>query len=90
MRRTQIYLDEDQASRLDQRAAAEGITRSKVIRRAIGEYLTQEERDTAAWRTQWKKAIQETAGVAPDLAEGAGYVESLRRGDAERLSGSEA
>jgi predicted transcriptional regulator len=89
MHRTQIYLDDDQTSRLDRRAAAEGITRSKVIRRAVDEYLTQEERDTAAWQAQWRKAVEETAGIASYLGEGAEYVESLRREDADRLSGFE-
>ena len=89
MRRTQIYLDDDQTARLDQRAAAEGATRSTLIRRAVDEYLTQEERDTAAWQAQWKKAVQKTAGIAPYLEEGTEYVESLRRRDAERLSGFE-
>ena len=89
MNRTQIYLDDDQTTRLDRRAAAEGATRSALIRRAVDEYLTQEDRDTASWRTQWKKAVQETAGIAPYLEEGPEYVESLRRRDSERLSGLE-
>ena len=33
MRRTQIYLDDGQTARLDQRAVAKGVTRSTVIRR---------------------------------------------------------
>jgi predicted transcriptional regulator len=89
MRRTQIYLDENQMACLDERAAAEGATRSTVIRRAVEEYLTQEERDTAAWQARWKEAVEETAGIAPYLEEGADYVENLRREDAERLSGFE-
>lgn len=89
MRRTQIYLDDDQASRLDERASANGITRSRVIRIAIDEYLTQDERDTAAWRSRWQEAVQETAGTAPGLAAGAEYVENLRASDAARLSGLE-
>jgi len=86
MRRTQIYLDDAQATRLDERAAAEGTTRSMMIRRAVDDYLTREGRDTAAWRAQWIKAVRETAGVAPSLEEGSEYVESLRRKDVERLS----
>lgn len=89
MHRTQIYLDEEQTVRLDQRAAAEGSTRSTLIRRAVDEYLTREERDASAWREQWQKAVAETAGIAPHLEEGAEYVEGLRRGDSERLSGFE-
>jgi predicted transcriptional regulator len=87
MRRTQIYLDDEQTARLDQRAAAEGASRSTLIRRAVDVYLTQEERDTAAWQTQWKKAVEATAGIAPHLEGGSDYVESIRRRDAERLSG---
>lgn len=86
MHRTQIYLDQDQTARLDRRAAAEGTSRSKVIRRAVDVYLTQEKRDAAAWQAQWQKAIEGTAGVAPHLEEGAGYVERLRREDSARLS----
>lgn len=86
MHRTQIYLDDEQAVRLDERAAAEGATRSLLIRRAVDEYLTKDERDVAAWRGQWEVVVGKTAGIAPYLEEGAEYVESLRRRDAERLS----
>lgn len=89
MHRTQIYLEDEQTVRLDQRAAAEGATRSMVIRRAVDEYLTREEQDVSAWREQWQKAVADTAGIAPHLEEGAEYVEGLRRGDSERLSGFE-
>lgn len=86
MNRTQIYLDDGQTARLDERAAAEGTSRSTLIRRAVDVYLSQEERDAAAWRKQWGKAIQRTAGIAPYLEQGDDYVEDLRREDAERLS----
>jgi predicted transcriptional regulator len=84
--RTQIYLDDDQTARLDERAAAEGTSRSMMIRRAVDVYLSQEERDAAAWQAQWKKAIEGTAGVAPYLEEGVDYVEDIRREDTERLA----
>lgn len=86
MNRTQIYLDEDQTARLDQRAAAEGASRSGVIRRAVDAYLSQGERDAAAWQAQWKKAIEATTGIASYLEQGADYVEDIRGADAERLS----
>jgi predicted transcriptional regulator len=89
VRRTQIYLDDDQASRLDERASANGTTRSRVIRIAIDEYLTQDERNTAAWRSRWQEAVRKTSGAAPGPATGAEYVENLRHNDAERLSGLE-
>jgi predicted transcriptional regulator len=86
MNRTQIYLDDDQTTRLDRRAAAEGTSRSMVIRRAVDVYLSSEERDAAAWQAQWKKAVEGTSGIAPYLAGGVEYVEDLRRDDAERLA----
>lgn len=86
MNRTQIYLDDEQTTRLDERAAAEGASRSTLIRRAVDAYLAQEEEGAAAWQEQWRRAIDKSTGVAPYLAEGAEYVEEIRRADAERLS----
>lgn len=86
MHRTQIYLDDEQTARLDRRAAAEGASRSLLIRRAVDEYLTQEERDGAAWQARWRQAVEETAGIAPHLDEGPEYVERVRSLDAKRLS----
>jgi predicted transcriptional regulator len=85
MNRTQIYLDDDQTARLDERAAAEGTSRSMLIRRAVDVYLSGEEQDAALWKEQWRAALQRTAGIAPELGEGADYVDALRRQDAERL-----
>jgi predicted transcriptional regulator len=85
MHRTQIYLDEQQATRLDERAAGEGVSRSTVIRRAVDEYLARGHEDSEAWRKRWREAVARTAGIAPELADGAGYVERLRAADAERL-----
>lgn len=89
MHRTQIYLDDDQTARLDDRAAAEGTSRSMLIRRAVDVYLSKEDRSASTWRTRWKEAVGESAGVAPELETGADYVEDLRHKDAERLSGFE-
>jgi hypothetical protein len=87
VRRTQIYLDDEQTARLDHRAAAEGVTRSTVIRRAVDEFLIRDERDPAAWKARWQKAVRRTAGIAPYLPDGAAYVEGLRAADAKRLRG---
>ena len=86
MNRTQIYLDDEQTARLDQRAAVKGTSRSMLIRRAVDLYLSQEEQDAEAWQAQWRKAIDGTAGIAPYLEDGGEYVEGVRRADAERLS----
>jgi metal-responsive CopG/Arc/MetJ family transcriptional regulator len=82
--RTQIYLDQSQTAKLDERAAAEGTTRSTLIRRAIDAYLAQEIQDATAWRERWQEAVAATAGIAPHLEEGAEYVDNLRRAEAER------
>ena len=86
MHRTQIYLDDEQTAQLDERAAAEGTSRSMVIRRAVDVYLLREQRDAEVWRAQWKKAVEGSAGLAPYLEQGADYVEEIRRQDSERLS----
>lgn len=86
MNRTQIYLDDEQTARLDERAAAEGTSRSGVIRQAVDKYLSEEQQSSAAWREKWKEALDKTAGIAPYLQEGVEYVEEIRRSDAERLS----
>lgn len=87
MRRTQIYLDDDQTERLDRRAAAAGVTRSTLIRDAIGEYLEHEEREPGAWRARWAEAVRATAGLATHLPDGEAYVEQTRAADVERLRG---
>ncbi len=85
MNRTQIYLPEEQTKRLDERAGAEGVSRSVLIRRAVDEYIAKEERDPAAWRARWREAVDRTAGIARYLPDGADYVEGLREVDAKRL-----
>lgn len=84
--RTQIYLDDEQTSRLDERAAAEGTSRSMLIRQAVDKYLSEERQNSAAWKAKWKEALDRTAGIAPYLQEGVEYVEDIRRSDVQRLS----
>lgn len=84
MRRTQIYLDEDQAARLDERAAAKGTTRSHVIREAIDGYL-ERPLDRHEWRARWRSAVRATAGIAPYLPPGSEYVERFRAAGARKL-----
>lgn len=86
MHRTQIYLDDEQTTRLDDRAAAEGTSRSTLIRRAVDAYLEREDRSASTWRSRWREAVGDSAGIAPELGDGAEYVEDLRRADAERLA----
>ncbi len=83
--RTQIYLDTGQTAKLDELAAAEGTTRSMLIRRAIDAYLSQETQGASAWRERWQEVVAETAGIAPHLPDGVEYVDELRKAGAERL-----
>ncbi|HET8777226.1 MAG TPA: CopG family transcriptional regulator, partial [Candidatus Limnocylindria bacterium] len=83
MKRTQIYLDEEQAIQLNRRAAVRGTTASKLIREAIDEYLAEPD-DADARLARFRGAAEETFGIAPYLDEGARYVEKLREADRSR------
>lgn len=88
MRRTQIYLAEDQHRRMASRAEDEGTTTSELIRRAIDMFLdgTQRARgldDVAAFRQAIARLYEQPA---VDLPPGEEYVERLRTDDAARLA----
>jgi hypothetical protein len=83
MKRTQIYLDERQAARLNRRAAVRGTTASRMIREAIDRYLVEPD-DDAARRARFLTALDEAFGAAPYLPSGADYVDELRDADRER------
>lgn len=83
VKRTQIYLDEEQADRLDERAAAGGTTRSGVIREAVDTYLARPG-DDAARLAGFHDAVDEAFGTAPDLPPGEDYVRELRSIDRAR------
>jgi predicted DNA-binding protein len=84
VKRTQIYLDEEQDRELDRRAVAEGLTKSAVIRRAVGAYLDGVGDDELRL-ARFKAAVESAAGVAAGLPQGSQYVERLRAFDAHRL-----
>lgn len=79
MRRTQIYLDEEQEQRLARRAKAEGTTKSAVIRRAVDTYLAG---PTEGRVEEFRRAVGEAAGTVPRLD--ADYVERMREADSVR------
>jgi predicted DNA-binding protein len=83
MRRTQIYLDEAQDAELARRATAEGLTKSKLIRRAIDAYL-EDAGDEELRLARFKAAVEAVAGIALELPDGALYVDRLRLPDVER------
>jgi hypothetical protein len=83
VKRTQIYLEEGQEKELGRRAAAEGLTKSALIRRAVDAYLNDGD-DEGLRLARFKAAVEAVAGVAPDLPTGSIYVERLRALDLRR------
>lgn len=82
MRRTQIYVDDAQDERLAERASAEGVTKSALIREAIDAYL--DGPDEAHELARFRAAIEEIRKHPIKLPEGKKYVEALRRNDVRR------
>jgi predicted transcriptional regulator len=62
MKRTQIYLDEDQNERLGRRARATGVTKSALIRAAIDAFLKR-----GISPSEKGRALDETFGALPDI-----------------------
>ncbi|MGH2711097.1 MAG: CopG family transcriptional regulator [Actinomycetota bacterium] len=83
MKRTQIYLDEEQEARLARRASAAGVTRSRLIRQAIDAYL-EGRGDEGLRRERFLAALDDLAADPLDLPEGRAYVEHLRTADLRR------
>ncbi len=83
MKRTQIYLDEQHDRELARRAKATGVTKSELIRQAIGKLLAAPD-DGDRRLTRFRRAVAAAAGQVADLPEGRVYVERLRRTDVER------
>ena len=70
VRRTQIYIDEEQDRRLAERALATGRTKSDLIREAVDRLLDEplsEEEELARFRA----AADAAFGIAPYLEDGA-------------------
>jgi predicted transcriptional regulator len=83
MRRTQIYLGEEQDRRLAERARATGRTKSDLIREAVDRLLDApltEEEELARFRAAAGAAF----GIAPYLEDGPAYVRRLRGADRRR------
>lgn len=84
MRRTQIYLDEQQDRVLASRAAAEGRTKSQIIRDALDQYLERTSDDHQTRMERFRAGVEAAAGIAPYLPDGATYVQELRKRDRVR------
>lgn len=86
MRRTQIYLGDEQDAMLDARARATGTTKSALVRNAIDAFLTDDATSAASGVARMRAALTGAAGIATHLPSGAEYVEDLRAGDADRAA----
>jgi predicted DNA-binding protein len=60
MRRTQIYLTDEQRRRIDEAAKAHGVTMAEIVRRALDAYLAGEVDTTAV--------LDATFGAVPDAS----------------------
>ena len=89
VKRTQIYVEERQDERLARRAAAARVTKSALIREAIDEYLGRGE-DEALRLDRLHAALEEAAGIAPYLPDGASFIDDMRRADIRRQEDLEA
>lgn len=82
MKRTQIYLGEEQDRKLAERARSTARTRSDLIREALDRYLDGDSEE--ARLSAFHEAVRVTAGAVPRLPKGDDYVESIRNGDRAR------
>jgi hypothetical protein len=89
VKRTQIYLDPEDASELSRRAAVRGVTASHLIREAIAEYLVGPSDDAAVLAAQ-RASLLGAAGTVRRLASGGEVVARLRHADRERDRALEA
>ncbi len=62
MKRTQIYLDEDQDARLERRARVTGATKSSLIRSAIDAFLARRPEASSL-----EASLRATNGALPNL-----------------------
>jgi hypothetical protein len=85
VKRTQIYIEDEQDRLLADRAADLQRTKSDLIRDAIDRYLGLDEANGQERTNRWRAAVESSFGVAPDLPAGATFVARLRQADAERL-----
>lgn len=83
VKRTQIYLEDEQDRKLSKRADAAGVTKSTLIRRAIDSFLASPANDEARL-ARFRAALHEVAASPASLPDGGSYVEAIRAGDVRR------
>lgn len=83
MKRTQIYLEEEQDAALARRASSTGVTKSTLIRQAIDSFLDGPT-DNAARLARFRSALADLGDAPLHLPDGKSYVEKLRALDQRR------
>lgn len=83
VRRTQIYLEEEQHKRLTDRAHQTGQSMSELIRHAIDSDCDGDDEEVKLRR--FREAVRAVAGCAPHLEDGSKYVAKLRNADRRRV-----
>lgn len=86
VRRTQVYIGEEQDAMLDARARATQTTKSALIRDAIDAFLSDNASSESSAVERMRAALDGAGGVAVDLPSGTEYVEALRAADADRAA----
>ena len=84
MRRTQIYLDPEQAAALAERASRVGTTSSHLIREAVTEYLAEADRDDRVALSRQRAAVDAAFDILPGLPDADTYLSAVRQGEAAR------
>ncbi len=82
MRRTQIYLTEEEHDKLDKLAAQSGKTKSWLIREAVEEYVVRKE--SAFDKEAFLKAVNDIAGMWKDRSDE--EIKQLRQGAGRELN----
>ena len=85
VKRTQIYLEDEQDRALTKRADATGVTKSTLIRQAIDAYLEGPATD-AGRLARFRAVVHEFESRPMSFPDGATYVESIRANDIRRDS----
>jgi len=82
VKRTQIYLEDEQDRRLGERAKASARTKSDLIRDALDRYLDGDPSETSL--RAFREAVVATAGAVSRFPPGDEYVRTIRTADHER------
>ena len=84
MRRTQIYLDDEQHRWLDQQSVRQSRTKSELIREAIDRLIRGGRHDADERLARFRAALNASFGTVADLPTGREFVEGARTADRDR------